>query len=155
MVTYFRSIIGHEAHADARRGGRVAVQVYACVRGSSTASGVFAGFRDDLSVELVGVEAGGQGIDSGMHAACLAGGKGRPGVAQGYKSVFLQNEEGLMQDTQSVSAGLDDIGIGPILADLHQRRPTRRSLGAVSHDAQRGDHPGARERSCVGQLAKL
>ncbi|MPY55833.1 tryptophan synthase subunit beta [Streptomyces spongiae] len=126
MVTYFQSIIGQEARAqmlDAT--GELPRRVYACVGGGSNASGIFAGFLDDPSVELVGVEAAGKGIDSGMHAARLAGGKGRPGVAQGYKTVFLQNEEGLMQDTYSVAAGLDYIGVGPMLADLHQRGRVR------------------------------
>lgn len=126
MVTYFQSIIGQEARAqmlDAT--GELPRRVYACVGGGSNASGIFTGFLDDPSVELVGVEAGGKGIESGMHAARLAGGGGRPGVAQGYKTVFLQNEEGLMQDTYSVAAGLDYIGVSPMLADLHQRGRVR------------------------------
>lgn len=126
MVTYFQSIIGQEARAqmlDAT--GELPRRVYACVGGGSNASGIFTGFLDDPSVELVGVEAGGKGIDSGMHAARLAGGGGRPGVAQGYKTVFLQNEEGLMRDTYSVAAGLDYIGVSPMLADLHQRGRVR------------------------------
>jgi tryptophan synthase beta chain len=126
MVTYFQSIIGQEARIqmlDAT--GQLPRRVYACVGGGSNASGVFAGFLDDPSVELVGVEAGGKGIDSGEHASRLAGGKGRTGVAQGYKSVFLQNEEGIMQDTYSVAAGLDYIGVGPMLADLHQKERVR------------------------------
>ena len=126
MVTYFQSIIGQEARAQILAAtGRLPRRVYACVGGGSNASGVFAGFLDDPSVELVGVEAGGQGIDTGKHTARLAGGKGSPGVAQGYKSVFLQNDEGLMHDTHSVAAGLDYIGVGPILADLHQRGRVR------------------------------
>jgi tryptophan synthase beta chain len=126
MVTYFQSIIGQEARAQMLAAtGRLPRRVYACVGGGSNASGVFAGFLDDPSVELVGVEAGGKGIDTGKHTARLAGGKGSPGVAQGYKSVFLQNEEGLMHDTHSVAAGLDYIGVGPILADLHQRGRVR------------------------------
>ncbi|MHA6821236.1 tryptophan synthase subunit beta [Ralstonia pseudosolanacearum] len=133
MVTYFQSIIGYEARAqmlDAT--GKLPHSVYACVGGGSNASGLFAGFLDDLSVELVGVEAGGKGVDSGQHAARLAGGKGRPGVAQGYKTMFLQNEEGLMQDTYSVAAGLDYIGVGPMLADLHRRKRVRFESAADS-----------------------
>jgi tryptophan synthase beta chain len=126
LVTYFQSIIGQEARRQMlETTGALPNRVYACVGGGSNASGIFAGFLDDPSVELVGVEAGGKGIDSGQHAARLAGGKGRPGVAQGYKTVFLQNEEGLMQDTHSVAAGLDYIGVGPMLADLHQRGRVR------------------------------
>jgi tryptophan synthase beta chain len=81
---------------------------------------MFMGFLGDTSVELVGVEAGGHGIASGQHAARLAGGGGSPGVAQGYKTYFLQDDEGQMQHTHSVSAGLDYIGVSPILAHLHE-----------------------------------
>jgi len=126
IVTYFQSIIGQEARQQMLDlTGELPNRVYACVGGGSNASGIFSGFLDDPSVELVGVEAGGKGIESGQHAARLAGGKGRPGVAQGYKSVFLQNDEGLMQDTYSVAAGLDYIGVGPMLADLHQQGRVR------------------------------
>ena len=126
MVTYFQSIIGQEARAQMLRiTGALPRRVYACVGGGSNASGIFAGFLDDASVELVGVEAGGQGVDTEQHAARLAGGRGCPGVAQGYKSVFLQNHEGLMHDTCSVAAGLDYIGVGPILAHLHARGRVR------------------------------
>lgn len=126
MVTYFQSIIGYEARAQILiETGQLPCRVYACVGGGSNASGLFAGFLDDPSVELIGVEAGGHGIASRQHAARLAGGVGRPGVAQGYKTVFLQNEEGLMQDTHSVAAGLDYIGVSPMLADLHQRNRVR------------------------------
>lgn len=126
MVTYFQSIIGYEARKQIlEAAGGLPRRVYACVGGGSNASGLFSGFKDDAMVELVGVEAAGKGIASGMHAARLAGGKGRPGIAQGYKTMFLQNDEGLMQDTHSVAAGLDYIGVGPLLADLHQRGRVR------------------------------
>jgi tryptophan synthase beta chain len=122
MVTYFQSIIGQEARAQMlHAAGALPRRVYACVGGGSNASGIFAGFLDDASVELVGVEAGGHGVETAKHTARLAGGKGCLGVAQGYKSIFLQNDEGLMHDTHSVAAGLDYIGVGPILAHLHQR----------------------------------
>jgi tryptophan synthase beta chain len=121
-VTYFQSIIGQEARRQMLElTGTLPRRVYACVGGGSNASGVFMGFLDDAAVELVGVEAGGKGIDTDEHTSRLAGGRGSPGVAQGYKSVFLQDKEGLMHDTHSVAAGLDYIGVGPILAHLHQR----------------------------------
>jgi tryptophan synthase beta chain len=121
MVTYFQSIIGHEARAQILAAtGKLPRRVYACVGGGSNASGIFAGFLDDTDVELIGVEAGGKGLDSGQHAARLARHVGMPGVAQGYKTCFLQNVEGQMLPTHSVSAGLDYIGVGPILAYLHQ-----------------------------------
>jgi len=122
MVTWFQSIVGQEAREQVLRSeGRLPAKVYACVGGGSNASGIFAGFIDDAAVELVAVEAGGLGLATGKHAARIAGGQGRPGVAQGYRTYFLQDEQGLMQDTHSVSAGLDYIGVGPILAHLHER----------------------------------
>lgn len=120
MVTYFQSIIGQETRVQiVERTGILPRRVYACVGGGSNASGMFAGFVDDADVELVGVEAGGHGLDSGQHAARLAKNAGRTGVAQGYKTRFLQNPEGQMLPTHSVAAGLDYIGVGPILAYLH------------------------------------
>jgi len=122
MVTWFQSIVGQEAREQVLRSeGRLPARVYACVGGGSNASGIFAGFIDDPDVELVAVEAGGRGLSTGQHASRIAGGQGRPGVAQGYRTYFLQDEQGLMQDTHSVSAGLDYIGVGPILAHLHER----------------------------------
>jgi tryptophan synthase beta chain len=121
MVTYFQSIIGQEARQQILRiAGTLPQRVYACVGGGSNASGIFAGFLDDPAVELIGVEAGGVGLDSGQHASRLAQQAGQLGVAQGYKTCFLQNAEGQMQPTHSVAAGLDYIGVGPILAFLHQ-----------------------------------
>jgi tryptophan synthase beta chain len=126
MVMYFQSIIGREARAQMlETTGALPRRVYACVGGGSNASGIFAGFLDDAGVELVGVEAGGKGTETPHHTARLAGGKGRPGIAQGYKTFFLQNDEGLMNDTYSVAAGLDYIGVGPILSHLHQRGRVR------------------------------
>ncbi len=120
MVTYFQSLIGREARAQLlQQTGRLPARVYACVGGGSNASGVFAGFLDDAEVELVGVEAGGYGLDTDQHASRMAQLKGKIGVAQGYKTRFLQNSEGQMRDTHSVAAGLDYIGVGPILAHLH------------------------------------
>ncbi len=122
MVAWFQSIIGIEARKQIiESAGRLPARVYACVGGGSNAMGIFQGFLDDREVELVGVEAGGHGLDSGMHASRLAGSDGSPGVAQGYKTMFLQNSDGQMRDTYSVSAGLDYIGVSPLLADLAER----------------------------------
>ena len=119
MVAYFQQIIGQESREQMLAlTGRLPDRVYACVGGGSNATGMFLGFLDDPDVELIGVEAGGKGLDSGQHAARLAGSDGSPGVAQGYKTYFLQNEEGQMRDTHSVAAGLDYIGVSPILACL-------------------------------------
>lgn len=119
MVTWFQSIIGRESRQQMLDlYGGLPRRIYACVGGGSNASGVFSGFLDD-EVELVGVEAGGLGLDSHQHAARIASGDARVGVAQGYKTYFIQDREGQMQDTHSISAGLDYIGVGPILAYLH------------------------------------
>jgi tryptophan synthase beta chain len=120
LVTYFQSLIGREARQQILDlTGQLPQRVYACVGGGSNASGIFSGFLDDPDVELVGVEAGGFGLDTDHHAARLAENKGQVGIAQGYKTSFLQNDEGQMRHTHSVSAGLDYIGVGPILAYLH------------------------------------
>jgi len=116
MVSYFQSIIGQEARRQIlHREGRLPARVYACVGGGSNALGIFSGFYNDPT-ELVGVEAGGEGLETGRHASRLAFHDGTPGIAQGYKTYFLQNDEGQMQDTHSVAAGLDYVGVSPILA---------------------------------------
>ncbi|MBF0191904.1 MAG: tryptophan synthase subunit beta [Magnetococcales bacterium] len=120
MVSWFQSIIGREARSQILAAeGRLPTHVYACVGGGSNAMGIFQGFLDHPEVTLVGVEAGGQGLDTGRHAARLASGAGTIGMAQGYKTFFLQNADGQMRDTHSVAAGLDYVGVSPILAHLH------------------------------------
>lgn len=118
MVSYFQSVIGQEAREQVLRYfGKLPARVYACVGGGSNAMGLFGGFMND-PVELVGVEAGGKGLDSGLHAARLATDQAVVGVAQGYKTRFLQDGDGQMRQTHSVSAGLDYVGVSPILAHL-------------------------------------
>ena len=125
MVSWFQSIIGREAARQIlEQHGRLPARVYACVGGGSNAMGVFQGFFAD-DVELVGVEAGGHGIDSGMHAARLCGRDASPGVAQGYRTMFLQNDDGQMLETHSVAAGLDYVGVSPILSDLADKKRVR------------------------------
>ena len=120
MVAWFQSIIGTEAREQMlSQQGRLPDRVYACVGGGSNAMGLFSGFLDDKEVELVGVEAGGRGKGMGEHAARLAYDDATVGVAQGYKTYFLQNPNGQMMDTHSVSAGLDYVGVSPILAHYH------------------------------------
>jgi tryptophan synthase beta chain len=80
---------------------------------------LFSGFIDDAGVELVGVEAGGKGVTTHEHAARLASTHASLGIAQGYKTYFLQNEDGNMLETHSVAAGLDYVGVSPILSHLH------------------------------------
>jgi tryptophan synthase beta chain len=119
MVAWFQSIIGTEARKQIMRAhGKLPARVFACVGGGSNAMGIFQGFLGDEGVELVGAEAGGKGLDSGLHACRLCGVDASPGVAQGYKTMFLQNEDGQMRETHSVAAGLDYVGVSPILADL-------------------------------------
>tara|TARA_B110000211_G_scaffold138484_1_gene158318 strand:+ start:1035 stop:2267 length:1233 start_codon:yes stop_codon:yes gene_type:complete len=126
MVTWLQSIIGIEARAQMlERTGRLPDRAYACVGGGSNAMGLFSGFLEDKDVELIGVEAGGRGKLIGQHASRLAYDDATVGVAQGYKTYFLQNSDGQMQETHSVSAGLDYVGVSPILAGLHEQKRVR------------------------------
>ena len=113
LVRDFQSVIGREARAQVleRTGGRLPHTVVACVGGGSNAMGIFTAFLADTGVQLVGVEAAGEGIASGRHAATLA--TGRPGVFHGSKSYLLQDDAGQVQPAHSVSAGLDYPGVGP------------------------------------------
>lgn len=112
MVRRFQAVIGREARQQMlERTGRLPATVVACVGGGSNAAGIFSGFVDDEGVELVGVEAAGEGLDSGRHAASLA--RGRPGVLHGSFSYVLQDEHGQVHPAHSVSAGLDYPGVGP------------------------------------------
>jgi tryptophan synthase beta chain len=125
MVSYFQSIIGNEARTQVLdKEGKLPTRVYACVGGGSNALGIFNAFRDD-PVELVGVEAGGAGLQTGRHAARLASSDGTLGVAQGYKTYFLQDMDGQMKETHSVAAGLDYVGVSPILASLREEGRVR------------------------------
>ncbi|MBT5794038.1 MAG: tryptophan synthase subunit beta [Deltaproteobacteria bacterium] len=124
MVAWFQSIIGQESRQQMLKiNGKLPDKIYACVGGGSNASGVFLPFLEDTEVELVGVEAGGHGLDSGQHAARFSG--GTVGVAQGYKTYFFQDDEGQMMHTHSIAAGLDYIGVSPILSHLHDQKRIR------------------------------
>lgn len=117
IVRDFQSIVGREVRAQMQEAeGRLPDVVIACVGGGSNSIGIFNEFLEEPSVELVGVEAGGRGRQRGQHAARFNG--GRLGVVEGYKSYFLQDDEGQIQKTHSISAGLDYAGIGPQLAWL-------------------------------------
>jgi len=120
MVRDFHRCIGEEARAQMlERTGRLPDTVFACVGGGSNAIGAFHAFIPDEAVELVGVEAGGRGIVPGEHAARFHGGS--PGVLQGARSYLLQNEDGQVLLTHSVSAGLDYAMVGPEHAWLHDQ----------------------------------
>jgi tryptophan synthase beta chain len=125
MVSWFQSIVGKEARKQLIDGeGRLPSRVFACVGGGSNAMGIFSGFFDD-DVELVGVEAAGRGLDSGEHASRLCSEDASIGVAQGYKTYFLQDDGGQMRETHSIAAGLDYVGVSPILSDLKEKGRVR------------------------------
>jgi tryptophan synthase beta chain len=112
IVRDFQALIGREAREQMiTRTGDLPVAVVACVGGGSNAMGIFHAFREDSSVELIGVEAAGEGVDSGRHSATLAA--GRPGVLHGAMSYLLQDEDGQVSPAHSISAGLDYPGVGP------------------------------------------
>ncbi|RMF54027.1 MAG: tryptophan synthase subunit beta [Chloroflexota bacterium] len=115
MVRDFQSVIGFEARQQMLdQAGKLPDAIVACVGGGSNAIGIFHAFRDDPSVRLVGVEAGGTGIATGKHAARFADPKlGRLGVLQGTRSYVLQDEDGQIAETHSISAGLDYASVGP------------------------------------------
>jgi len=126
MVTYFQSIIGKEARKQIlEREGQLPARVYACVGGGSNAMGIFSGFLSDSEVECVGVEAAGRGLSTGEHASRLCTDDASVGVAQGYKTFFLQDDDGQMKETHSIAAGLDYVGVSPILSQLHVEKKAR------------------------------
>jgi tryptophan synthase beta chain len=113
LVRDLQRVIGDEARAQLlERCGRLPSRVVACVGGGSNAIGTFVPFADDAGVELVGVEAGGEGLDGGRHGAPLTLG-GRAGVLHGSYSAIMQDEEGQITEAHSISAGLDYPGVGP------------------------------------------
>jgi tryptophan synthase beta chain len=119
MVRDFQSVIGREVRSQfADLEGRLPDLMIACVGGGSNAMGFFAEFLDEPSVCLRAVEGGGRGQTPGEHAARLAG-MGRIDVHQGYRSYFLEDDDGELLPTHSISAGLDYVGVGPQLAHLH------------------------------------
>ncbi len=135
MVKTFQSVIGREARAQVlEKLGRLPEQVVACVGGGSNAIGMFSGFMDDAGVELYGAEAAGDGISTGRHSASLNGGS--VGILHGNKTYLLQDENGQILDTHSVSAGLDYPGVGPEHAYL---RDTGRARYVPIGDAEAVD----------------
>jgi tryptophan synthase beta chain len=119
MVREFQSVIGREARGQIlAQAGRLPDVVVACVGGGSNAMGIFDGFIDDRGVRLVGVEAGGERIAPGRHAARFAGGS--MGVLQGTRTFILQDSAGNIEPTHSISAGLDYAAIGPEHAFLRE-----------------------------------
>jgi tryptophan synthase beta chain len=131
MVRDLQSVIGREARAQMlERAGRLPTSVIACVGGGSNAMGIFHEFVPDEGVELIGVEAAGEGLDSGHHAATLS--RGRPGVLHGALSYLLQDDAGQVQPAHSISAGLDYPGVGPELS--HLKDSGRASFVSITDD---------------------
>ncbi|QTP57947.1 tryptophan synthase subunit beta [Billgrantia antri] len=120
MVRDFQAVIGRETRTQIlEKEGRLPDSLVACIGGGSNAMGLFHPFLADESVAMIGVEAGGKGIDTGMHAASLTG--GAPGVLHGNRTYLLQDDDGQIADAHSISAGLDYPGIGPEHAWLHEQ----------------------------------
>jgi len=112
LVRDFQSVIGEETKIQILEAeGRLPDTLVACIGGGSNAMGLFHPFLDDDSVALYGVEAAGDGIESGRHAASISG--GRPGILHGNRTYLLQNNDGQIAEAHSISAGLDYPGIGP------------------------------------------
>ena len=119
MVRDFQSVIGREAREQLlERENRLPDAAVACIGGGSNAMGLFHAFVPDKSVRLIGVEAAGHGIETGLHAASLTG--GLPGILHGNRTYLLQDEDGQIADAHSISAGLDYPGIGPEHAFLFE-----------------------------------
>jgi tryptophan synthase beta chain len=118
MVRDFQAVIGRETRAQIlEKEGRLPDSLIACVGGGSNAMGLFHEFLDDTEVAIIGVEAGGHGVDTDKHASSLNGGV--PGVLHGNRTFLLQDDDGQIIDAHSISAGLDYPGIGPEHAHLH------------------------------------
>jgi len=112
MVRDFQSIIGRETREQMLAAeGRLPDSLIACIGGGSNAMGLFHPFLDEKEIEIYGVEAAGHGLNSGQHAASIAG--GRPGVLHGNRTYLLMNEDGQINEAHSISAGLDYPGVGP------------------------------------------
>ena len=119
LVRDFQSVIGREAREQILAAeGRLPDALVACIGGGSNAIGLFHPFLEDERVRMIGVEAGGHGVNTGQHAASLTG--GRPGVLHGNRTYLLQDQNGQIIDAHSISAGLDYPGIGPEHAFLHE-----------------------------------
>ena len=132
IVRTFQSVIGEETKEQMQKlHGKLPDAVVACVGGGSNAAGMFYPFSEDLSVKLLGVEAGGEGLDSTRHAATLS--SGAVGVLHGVKTYVLQNEHGQIRDTHSVSAGLNYPAVGPELASW---KDSNRAEFTIATDGQ-------------------
>jgi len=140
MVREFQRVIGAEARMQILAAeGRLPDKVIACVGGGSNAMGLFSDFVEDENVELIGVEAAGRGLDGGEHGATLL--RGRPGILHGAETYLLQDEDGQVSDTWSVSAGLDYPAVGPEHAFLK--------------DSGRAAYVGAGDKEALDAFSRL
>ena len=140
MVRDFQAVIGKETRTQLQaQEGRLPDSLVACIGGGSNAMGLFHPFLDDSSVEIIGVEAAGFGIETGKHAASLNGGV--PGVLHGNRTFLLQDDDGQIIDAHSISAGLDYPGIGPEHAWLHE-------IGRVEYCSIKDDEALAAFHQC-------
>jgi tryptophan synthase beta chain len=140
MVREYQRVIGREARAQILADeGRLPDAVIACVGGGSNAMGLFADFVGDAAVRLIGVEAAGKGLDGSEHGATIL--RGRPGILHGAETYVLQDEDGQIDDTWSVSAGLDYPAVGPEHAWLK--------------DSGRAEYVGATDREALDAFALL
>ncbi|SFB49271.1 tryptophan synthase subunit beta [Azotobacter beijerinckii] len=150
MVRDFQSVIGNEVRAQImEKEGRLPDSLVACIGGGSNAIGLFHPFLDDASVQIVGVEAAGHGIDTGKHAASMAG--GAPGVLHGNRTFLLQDADGQITDAHSISAGLDYPGVGPEHAWLHEIKRVE-YVPITDHEALQAFHHCCRLEGIIPAL---
>ena len=150
MVRDFQAVIGNEVREQIlEKEGRLPDSLVACIGGGSNAIGLFHPFLDDQGVQIVGVEAAGHGVDTGKHAASMAG--GMPGVLHGNRTYLLQDEDGQIIETHSISAGLDYPGVGPEHAWL---KDTGRAeyVGATDAEALAAFHHLCRTEGIIPAL---
>ncbi|GAB2655618.1 tryptophan synthase subunit beta [Flavihumibacter cheonanensis] len=151
MVARFQSVISEETRWQLKEktGSELPTHVIACVGGGSNAAGAFYHFLDELTVQLVAVEAAGHGVNSGLSAATTA--LGKPGVLHGSKSLVMQTEDGQVVEPHSISAGLDYPGIGPLHANLFDSGRGH-FLAVTDEDALRAAFDVARTEGIIPAL---
>jgi tryptophan synthase beta chain len=150
MVRDFQRVIGDECKVQMPElVGRQPDAVIACVGGGSNAMGIFYPYIDDTSVQLIGVEAAGDGIESGRHAASLIGGS--PGVLHGNRTYLLQDDNGQIIETHSISAGLDYPGVGPEHAWLKDSNRAQ-YVGITDEEALKAFHDCCRIEGIIPAL---
>src|SRR2546427_2666093 len=162
MIRDFQSVIGREARRQILAAeGRLPDSLVACVGGGSNALGLFHPFLNDRKVKMVGVEAGGLGIESGKHAARFAG--GRPGVLHGTMTYLLQDDDGQINLTHSVSAGLDYSAVGPEHSFYHDARRIRYTAATYAEapsafdllSREEGIVPALESAHAIAEVVKL